>query len=207
MANQPIKKPARPAGRPAKTRELFMRHYRLATFLPVALILGLGYFLLLGPKYQELKSGGQFDLDSKQRELRTLEQQLANLKILKQNLADLEKQDLSGLRLILPAKKDLPGLFVQLEKIASENDFVLLSIGITAAPPAKDLAAGDSGLRKLGIGLSLSGGNYADLLRLLADFEYNLRLLDVAAINFTPTPTSSGQSSYSLNLTTYYLAD
>ncbi len=209
MVNQPIKKPA-------QTKELFMRHYRLAAFLSVVLILGLGYFLLLGPKYQELKSGGQFNLKSKQIELKTLERQLADLKALKQNLADLAGQDLSKLRFILPAERDLPGLLVQLEKIASENDFILLSVGLSSASgparldsarPAKGAVEDNYGLKKLNLSLALAGGNYPDLLRLLDAFEYNLRLMDVASINFTPVQTSSSQSSYSLNLITYYLAD
>lgn len=197
MQNQPVKKPN-------KIRDLLIGRYRLVSFLIAVLILGLGYFLLLGPKYRELKNGGQFDLKGKQAELVGLKQQLANLKALRQSLADLEKQDLSVLKFILPAKRDLPGLLVQLEKIASENNFILLSVGIT---PVTVAAGDDFGLKKLNLSLSLAGGGYADLLRLLDVFEYNLRLLDVASINFTPNQTSSGLSSYTINLITYYLVD
>lgn len=187
---------------------LLMTHYRLATFLSMALIFLLGYFFLLGPKYQELKTGGQFDLETKQAELANLEQQLENLKVLRQNLADLEKQDLSGLQSILPTKQDLPGLLVQMEKIASENDFALLNISFMPAPAtAKGQTGGNSGLKKLNLAVSLTGGNYSDLLRLLDDFEYNLRLLDVTSINFAPNQAKASDSSYSLNLTTYYLTD
>lgn len=194
-----------------KFKDWFSQYFKAVVILAVIIILAAAYFFLLGPLYKQIKANGQASLDGKQRNLKDLQQYLADLQKLKDNFDNLsgsEKENLTHLNLVLPAESDLPGLFVQMDRIAANNGFALGNIDIAeegGAAPAEPAAAGglNNQIRKLNISISLLNGSYEDFLNFLDDIEYNLRLMDVKAVAFS----GSEKSNFVVNLTTYYLAE
>ncbi len=196
-----------------KFKDWFSRNIKVVAILLVIIILAFSYFFLLSPLYKKIRQSGQVSLASKTQYLKALEQHLRDLQKLQDNFNHLnnsEKDSLANLNFILPTKKDLPGLFVQLEKIATDNGLILSNIDISeqrteglAGQPVKPSTISDK-IKKLNIAMTLIEGNYKDLLGFLDALEYNLRLMDVASISFAG---GDEKSVYTVNLTTYYLVE
>lgn len=196
-----------------KFKDWLSRSFKIVAILLVIIILAISYFFFLSPLYKKIRQSSQVSLAGKTQYLKALEQHLASLQKLQDNfnrLNGLEKDSLSNLNFILPPEKDLPGLFVQLEKIATDNGFILSNIDISeqrteglAGQPVNPSTVSDK-IKKLNISITLIKGNYEDLLGFLDALEYNLRLMDVASISFA---AGDEKSTYTVNLTTYYLAE
>ncbi len=195
-----------------KFKDWFSRSFKVVVILAVIIILAVSYFFFLDPLYKKVRQNGQASLTNKTQYLKALKQHLVDLQKLQDNfnrLNGLEKDSLARLNFILPTEKDLPGLFVQLEKIADDSGFVLTNIDISEQK-GESLASKSAGsstvsdkIKKLNISITLIKGNYEDLLSFLDAVEKNLRLMDVVSITF-----AAGESpAYAVNLTTYYLAE
>lgn len=183
----------------------FSHYFKFLLVLIMAIILVGGYFLLVGPKYQEYREVSQVELNDKIKLYDALENNLADLKVLNKNYDDLSRYDFDRLDMVLPKEQDLPGLFVQIAALAEENGFTLMNIDFTDQSiknNGKTASTLDNKIKKLSINIVLRGKGYTDLIRFLDAMEYNIRLIDVNSLNFSP-----GQPNYNVALTTYYLAD
>lgn len=105
----------------------------------------------------------------------------------------------------LPVEEDVPGLLVQLESLSSRNGLILDSVVFGSPEDKKEKKASSAGGAKtLTADLSLSG-NQSSLINFLKSVEGNLRLMDVAAVNFNaPEKEALSGQSFSVSLNIYY---
>jgi len=179
--------------------QLFVRYYRLILVVLVILTGAGGYYLLV-PKYKEavVESKNKLDILKTQRQNQL--SYLENLKSMMANYENIGDREIEKLSQVLPAEKDIPGLFVQLQALADSHGFVLTSVNISQVPGSKDSV--NSKIKKLNVSVNLIGRGYESLKSFLETTEYNLRLFDVNAVYFSPD-----SDSYAINFFTYYLAD
>ena len=106
--------------RPSKNQWqlVILRYSKIITLLLIVLIFAGSYFFVLEPKYQQVGIGGQYNVDTLTTELEKRKNYVTEVKALIANYQQLGQNDIAKLEQILPQKKDIPGLFVQLEEIA-----------------------------------------------------------------------------------------
>jgi hypothetical protein len=174
----------------------------LAKALPaitVAVALGelaAAYFLLFVPKIAPILKGGK--LDPSQLEA-TVSDNKAYLSKLKGALADytsFNAEKRQKAMLLVPTEPDIPGIYVQLDTIASAHEFLVSSV---------DVVPGESGsmertLKGLRISANVTGGDYDQFKLFLGDLQRSSRLFDVQSVVFSPEGGSFG-----LVMRAYYL--
>ena len=182
--------------------ENFVKYFNVI-FIVVFLsaVLGLGYLLYLfaGNDLDRIETlTGQ-----NQKEFAVKQQKIEALKKIKTDYAEFG-ESINKIVEALPAKADLPGVFIQLESLAVKNNLLLNSVDIAnpEAESEENAATTAAGLSKLSITISVSGGDYFALKKYLFDMENNLRIFDVKSIAYLPS-----EKSYNIVLTTYYLTD
>jgi len=181
-----------------------LRYSKVITLLLVIIIFAGSYFLVLEPKYQQVGIGGQYNVDTLTTELEKREKYVTEVKALIANYQQLGQSDIVKLEQILPHKKDIPGLFVQLEEIAKENGMQLAGISINEVPDVTRIKD-DGVIGKMNITVNLIGettGGYRIVKDYLASVERSLRLFDVNAVYFSP-----GSPNYTVSLFTYYFQE
>ena len=99
---------------------LLFRYYKLITAVLIMLIVVGGYYLILRPKYEQVGLGGQYNLETLEKERAKRQAYLQNLKELIANYQKVNQADTDKLKKILPAEKDIPGLFVQLQALTEK---------------------------------------------------------------------------------------
>lgn len=179
-------------------KKLFVRYYIVITLLIVVMVVVGSYYFAIGPKYESVSIGGQYNYDTllQQRDQRA--KYLNDLKRLVHNYESISQDDITKLKKILPEAGNVADLFVQFQALAEKHHFRLLSINIdeqAKRPDKSDKLA----VNQLNISLNLVGGGYPALKELLDSIESNIRIFDVNAIHFT-----ADSSNYSINLFTYY---
>ena len=179
-------------------RLIFARFYKVITAVLVLLILGAGYYFILGPKYRETGQTSRANLVLAQTELEKRKKYYADLQQLVANYQKISPAEVQKLKLILPEGKDIPGLLVQFQALATKNNLLLASINFNDAGPASDKEK----IKKMSISVELLGGHansYTEVKNFIASLETNLRLFDVSSIFFTPD-----SATYSMTVSTYY---
>ncbi|MDX9892805.1 MAG: hypothetical protein RB292_00120 [Patescibacteria group bacterium] len=180
----------------------FVRYYKLIILILVGAILGLGYYFVLEPKYQEVGVGGSYNVVTLKTELEKRREYLGKLKELNDNFSRISPSDISRIEQILPSDKDVGGLFVQFQNIALENNLLLAGISVNEVPPASTDAK-NSNLKELNISVDLvnlgAAGDYRGFKEFLKSIENNLRIFDTNAVYFDPE-----SPNYSVNIVTYY---
>lgn len=157
--------------------------------------------LIVYPQYKKIVASRNYQNS----QIKSLEDGKVKLDILK-NLQDhfsaANRADLERLNIFLPKEKDIPGLLLELQAIATQDNFTIVSLDVAEekvlANSSETPAEGN--ISKLNIALNLKDGTYSDFKNLLRDLENNLRLIDTVSFNISPET-----DSYSMNLRTYYL--
>lgn len=180
---------------------------RVSRYLPfltaglVIIILVVDYLSLM-PQYQEIQVSGRNNLATQRAKKEALAKQLVDLKQLLANYQRINQADVERLEKVLPTKKDVAGLFAQLQVLADEQQFSLASVNINQEPEKPADQPDADRIKKLTLTITLIGQSYPAFKALLDSIEYNLRLLDVNAVYFSPET-----NNYSLNVFTYYVSD
>jgi len=116
---------------------------------------------------------------------------------------------------VLPVKKDVPGLIVQFEALASENGLILESINFSEKEIKKSAAI------KTGQGTSATeskqtyksliissevGGSYQSFKTFLKALEFNVRIMDIKSIDFSleENEEKSWDFTFNLEIEVYY---
>lgn len=176
------------------------RYYLLITFFIMLIILGLGYYFVLEPKYLEIKAGGRFSLETAQQKLEDYKNYSNNLNQVISNYQKIDSQQLAKIKAILPTDKEVADLFIQMQNLGGRHNFLISDISLNDVTDTAKNAG--SKVKKMEVTLNLaakSGTGYQSLKELLSDLEYNLRLFDVNAVHFNPQ-----SAAYSVSLYTYY---
>lgn len=193
-----------------KKFNLFLSNYfNWFIFLIVVLILVLGFFYLLKPKYEQtvqyvniINQQGALDFEAKKAEL-------AKIKELLSTYQNLDKASIDKMNYITPVIQNKEELFTEINYLVAKSQLTLQSVslaeagsyqdrGIFKAAASKNNLAGK--IEVVSINLSVLGTDYGAFKNFLSVLENNLRLMDVVNLSFNP----SGQST-NLTLNVYYL--
>jgi len=185
-------------GKTLHLRLIFARFYKLITASLVILIVVGGYLFVLEPKYRESGQGNRVNLDLTKAELLKRQQHSEQLQALVENYNKINPADIARIKMILPREKDIPGLFVQFQELATKNNMLLAAINFNDTPSTPD----SDEIKKISINVDLvgiSGISYREIKNFIASVETNLRLLDIDSVFFTPD-----SNNYSLTIMAYY---
>jgi len=189
-------------------------------FLVLALgviIFALGLWLLILPEYsqfvkanEQAKSNLQIELDAKSSYLNSIR----NLKKSDQLISPADKEKIAAM---VPTGNDASKIITEMEAIVLKNGAVLNSInldqqgsghtsvlssdvGVTTEPPPGIFEQLPQGVNRIKIDISLGSVSYPILKNIIKTLENNVRLFDIANINFSPTENKAILEIYS-----YYL--
>lgn len=176
-----------------KIKKFLAANFRIFALITPLIILFVGYFYILKPKYDYLKETGGLTIKTLQKSLDLKKEYLKNLNELKVTYNNLSDEEKNKLEQILPLKKDLPNLFVHFESLVKQNGFQLGGIDFKEEDFTERIKA-------LSISLGLKGGNYQLLKGFLKNLEEDVKMVDVISVSFT-------KEGYSLTLKTYYLKE
>lgn len=177
---------------------IFARFYKTIFGLLILIIMGAGYYFILAPKYHEAGQASRTKLTLAQTELEKRKQYYADLQQLVANYQKISPAEIQKLKLILPQGKDIPGLLVQFQALATKNNLLLSSLNFNDATGDNDKAK----IKTISISVELFGGSqnsYTEIKNFISSIETNLRLFDVDSVFFSPD-----SANYSLTIFTYY---
>lgn len=194
-----------------KLHDLLIANFKSAVILIFIVILAGGYFLLLQPKFAVIKKE-ESAIKGKEAEISSLNNKIKQLEKMKNSYEEIDKIDLDKIDGILP---DAPGkdkLLSEMENLILKNGLLLTALQIEEVKETKKIANSEgeesgsekkdklTNVGKIKINLDLTGTNYDSLKKILKAIENNLRLLDIAKIQFNPE-----SSKTSLEVFAYYL--
>jgi Tfp pilus assembly protein PilO len=159
-----------------------------------AIFLGIFLILLIGlPLYNNLKQTNT-ELKSKKAVLEKLENNLTNLKNLDSRKTELEAKNEKVLS-ALPQDKDIPRLFIQLERIASAAGLQINTVSesggaLVAAPIGESTTSAQPNVIQINpvyYQVTGSATNYAALKAALTKAEDGLRLISIDKLDIQST--------------------
>lgn len=181
-----------------KYAEALNRYFKLVILFLAAVVLVLGYYLVIAPKWQ-IKSDKEASLLSLQNEVDKLKADSDFLSQYSSKIIEFTPDEERKLNLSLPSEFDLSSTIVQLTRLASANNFIVENI---QASEATENGLNDNNIKRVDIEMTVSGigGNdYGSFGKFIEALESSLMVFDVKAISFTPE-----EAGYKLELSTYY---
>lgn len=182
--------------------------------LILAVVFGGKHFFQFKKVSKEVKN----KISQEEETLKNREEELSQIKDLLRNYQK-TKEEIKDLELFLPRKKDLPGIFVSLERIAEASELKINSISVSEEAKKENVGVSEktkkenekkidskepkSKLKEVKIALSVQGESYEILKKFLDNIEKNIRLLDINSINFGSLKGKI--TNYTISLKTYYL--
>ncbi len=189
----------------------FQRHLVIIGFVVSLLILIIGLFSFILPRYTAVQELGGLNYNQKLAELESKESYLQDLRGLRANLNLVTPEDLERVELIVPEGKDIPGIFSQMQQFAKEAKMELLSVAVneggavSTAPTSSGVAGASSKLRTVNVSVVLGGAlNYEGLKNFLNVVSRQAPILDLTAISYAPGAGASA-ASYKFSFRSYYL--
>jgi len=205
--------------RKQKINALLIRYFKWLVLALAIIILAMGYFLLIQPKYRQAIKN--VELVSQEKELKYLAQQkyLNQLNELKAAYQNITTEDRDKIEAVLPNQAKTEELFAEIEAIVSKNGLILTSLQIE--PEANKSTAQNrrttgsarrntgnkteienlpEGIGKVKIVMNLLGTDYGSLKNIIKTIENNLRLMDIVTLDFSPA-----ENQTSLELFAYYM--
>lgn len=195
-----------------KINQFLNEYYKYLLWIIVVIIIFIGYFLFISPQYKTLQDTGLFEQREAETILSERQQNLSDLKQMRQAYDTLEIRTWRSLNNILPKESEIYLLFAEMETFARNNNLDLTSININAnaaiASPADTKADAKAAnipgsIKAIDISVNIDGINSYENFKLFLDnIENNIRILDVKSMSYSPEKTQ-----YTLSFTTYYLPD
>ena len=177
--------------------ERFINNYSGFFCLVVIVLLVLAIGGLAGSYYFNVsvlnKNISQINSEYKQKQV--LVQNFSGLGL---NLDEIETSS-ANFDKMLPQEKDLSGVLVKLEQMASKYELVFNSINNTSTEIMNKELAGQK-IKKQQYEIVLSSSDYFTLKNYLSDIEQNLRIIDVRSLVYSPDV-----NMFFLNFEVYYL--
>lgn len=180
-----------------------LRRFWISTAVLVLVILGAGYAYVVSPQLMAVRAVGVQGLAAKEQERNEKQQLVDRLRQSREQFREVTAAEVERLSRILPAERDLPGLFLQVQELAADAQLRVTSVEVseqgalatTGAPDGKPNA-----IQKLNVAVQVEGFRSYDQFKAFLDLlERNMRLFDISSLSYTP-----GTTSYAVNLTTYY---
>lgn len=175
------------------------------------ILLGLGGYFLLWPKYQELKIK-KAEMEIKDEEIRLKEKYLSNLGIFSEKLSTYEEQ-LSKIDSAFPGDPSVAAIFNFIQKTSSENGLILTDIDVSKLFPSKssvqqileqealEQESSEQRVQKMSFSISVNG-SYAAFKNFLSTVYKNSRLIEVKSIDFSSSGEEEDLFDFNLDLET-----
>lgn len=184
-------------GRSFETDNITQTHKIIAGAVIAVLILGLGGYYMLYPKWTQLKVLEE-EIAKQESDIETKEAQVKKLPALKKELAEIESK-LVLLRRKIPHDPNVAPLLVDMEEISENqalygnaavlNEFKPAGVVDFTLPAELQDAAGSETakqLKQLPVAVALSNISFPDLIKLLSDYESYERTLSIENLSITP---------------------
>lgn len=187
--------------------------------IPILLIIisGTGFFMLVSPKYEEIKILKQ--------EVDAYDNALANSKVLtdeRDKLAtkynNINKSDLERLNKLLPDNIDNIRMILEIEKLALYYGMYLKDIKYDDKKENEENVEVQAGVQNNNFNSEYGSwdleftteGSYGNFISLLKDIEKNLRLVDIVSVDFVSSDLSGSKKDsdnykYIIKIRTYWL--
>ncbi len=201
-----------------KANGFLIKYFNLLAIALAAIILIVGFFLLIKPKYNKIFQEIRLSNESSESKYNAAFAHLAQLNKLKAEYEKISPEGIKKIEIMLPSEKFYEEQFVQLESIVLKNGLLLTSLQISPEelPSGKESAAAkaknsqpeknkaaEAGLpeevTKIKIAMNVAGVDYLGLKNLLYVLENNLQLIDITNLSFSPD-----QKSATLEMHAYY---
>ncbi len=172
-------------------------------------VLSLGYFLLIGPKYD--KTIKAIDVYNRQEEANftAKKKELLKVRDMLKTYNDVDDDYKKKVYSIVPVRENKEEIFSEINYLVGRNGLILQSVSLNEAggrspidfiPKEEDNYITRNEIKKISISLSVRGTDYEAFKNFLSAMENNLPVMDVIDLNFDPT----GESSTFL-IDTYYI--
>jgi hypothetical protein len=192
-----------------------IRYFRRIVFTLTIIILLIGFFFLVLPKYKQISREIKLTSQGKKAEYLERQQYSDLLTKIKAEYQAISSDDIDKISVILPNKKEHEELLAQLEAIVSESGLLLVSLHIKeekaqdkltprrGGKAEKDDLSGNNipeEINKVAIKMEIVGTDYASFKNILKAIENNLRLMDIVDLSFSPA-----ENKTSLEMFAYYM--
>lgn len=178
-----------------------MDYFNFIIFALATALMLVGLFIFVFPKYQQIHKENKEIQNNLQVEHEAKFNYLSSIRDLKEIYQSISNKDKSKINSMLPTNRDTSVIIAEIESIATKNGVILNSIQTAAQEIGskanartetkndKTSLAGIFNQLPQGVGLikievKLSSVNYQVLKNIIKTFENNLRIFDIAAVNF-----------------------
>lgn len=199
---------------PAEKLKIFLANYfnYLIVYLLI-IIFAIGFFTLIYPKYKQIAKDEAEAGKNLRIEYETKFNYLNSIRNLQKAYRLISAADKEKVKKMVPEQGDTGALITEIEAIVKRNGARLNSIkidtrpslkkselkalpGETKEPPAGIFANPPQGVSAIKISANLSSTDYSTLKNIIKTLENNLRLFDIAEINFETNKNSAILSIY-----------
>lgn len=188
----------------------------LSASIALAFLLSLAaYYLVVGPQFDRVGAGREFDLASVESNLAQRRAHLDQLQKMKENFEQISSEDISVLSNILPGDMAVPEILSQLEAITRQSGVGLVNVNIAEleeedvrtarqrllaqagqAEPTKK----NKDIKQVSIQIEISAFDYPSYKRLLESLQSHARLMDVEQFSY-----DIESDTHSLRIIAYFL--
>lgn len=186
-----------------------LENFKLALFLLIVLILLLGYFFILNPKYNKIKKNVAVSNEEMTNIFENLNYYLKGLNLYIDQYKKINPELTEKISKVLPVGSKKEEMYILINQIAQNENVFLMSIDIMDKESTNKNKKDDQSTSKVPSELGVitveagfMGVSYQQLNNLLGALEKSLRIIDVRSVIFDP-----GNQSLSLKLDTYYLKE
>lgn len=182
---------------------LFTNYFIVISVLCVALVIGLGYQLIIKSTVDDIRSIGVVDLKDREQQKANLEDTLRRLQRLENRYNELTYEDIKQLEYLLPDEREIPHIIIELKDFIAANGLKLNSIDVgmfraNIGDEADKVRA--INIKSLNVTVSIDGlETYTQIKDFLDKLGTLMPPFELNSFSYSP-----GTSGYSLNLTTYY---
>lgn len=166
-----------------KNFQYVIRHYgSLLMYAQILLILAIGLFVFVYPKWQEVTSDTEGGLAHWQDKRDQLEDALVDAQKLVKIYNNLDKAEREKLTKILPAKEQVPQLMSQLEALFATEELFVTSMNINST---EEKTVGEK-VRALSVEINFSAPqDYYQFRKVIEKLESNVRILSIKSFNYS----------------------
>ncbi len=210
---------------PTSITSLLSDYFRWLAGAVVVIILGLGYWLILGQQLSKIQTTSLAERTKAEQDLKAEQTYLAALRLsIDRFHQTISAETLASIDDFLPSSPDFPGLLLTVKNVAAAANVKLESLKLSqsgqlgetgsaagssrtsSTPQANAAAATSLNLKTQDATITVAGGtSYDDFKRFLSVTERSRRLLDVIELSFGISSGQTAAAAYSLTVRTYYL--
>jgi hypothetical protein len=200
-----------------KINNFLINYFDYLVLATALIILIAGTFLFIYPKYNQIVKDREAAKENLQAEFDSQKNYLDKIRDLKEQYQLIGVEDRKKIEAMVPADGKTTGLIPEIESIILRNGAILNEIKIEDDSSESQVASGGdlgekndlpagifeqlpSGVKRLKIEINLSSVSYPVLKNIMKTFENNLRLFDLAKVDYA---VDEGEAS--LIIYTYYL--